>query len=94
MFVPGCKDNAAATTTARHNTQKMTGTNRLKTMLMATGIDGQFWEEAITIGRRETPMTTTTALPMEEEKVMTMTTVTEAFHVFVLRCSGRGAGRG
>jgi hypothetical protein len=71
----------------------MTGTNRLETMLMATGIDDQLREEAITTGRRETPRTTTMAVPMEEEDVMMMTTVTEALHVFVLCCLGRGAGR-
>jgi hypothetical protein len=72
----------------------MTGTNILVTMLMVTGIGDQLGEEVITTGRRETPTTTTMALPMDEEDVMTMTTVTEALNLFVLCCSGRGAGRG
>ncbi len=44
---------------------------------MATGIDDQLREEKITTGRRETPMTITTALLMKEEDVMTVTTVTD-----------------
>jgi hypothetical protein len=38
-------------------------------------------------------MTTMTALPMDKEYVVMMTT-TEAWHVFFLHCSGKGAGRG
>jgi hypothetical protein len=94
MFVTSCDNNAAATMTARHNNKKMMGTNGLETMLMATGKNDQLWEEATTTGRRDTPMTTTPALLMEEEDVVTMPAVMVALHICILRCSGRRAGRG
>ncbi len=66
----------------------------METMLIATGINDQLQEEATTTGRRETPTTHTTASSMKEKDAVMMKTVTEVLHIFVLCCSGRGAGRG